>query len=111
MQTRPTVHLARLARAVMVELQHVARVHDEGLFQAREAQVLGQPRMLGKLPELAVDRHEVPRPHQVQHQLHLLHAAVSGDVQRRIHAAVHARRRRAATCGRSCGKSPSRSRE
>ena len=54
-----------------------------------EAQMLGQPRMLGQLPVFAVDRHEVARPHQVQHQLQFFHAAVSGNVQRRIHAAVH----------------------
>ena len=88
MQTRPTVHLAGLARAVVIDLQDVAGVHHEGLFQAGEAQVLGQARVLGKLAELAVDRHEVPRPHQIQHQLHLLDAGVAGDVQRRIHAAV-----------------------
>ena len=72
--------------------------------QTRKAQMLGQPGVLGKLPELAVDRHEVAGPDQVQDQLHLLDAAVTGDVQRRIHGAVDARPRRGGTCGRSSGK-------
>ena len=32
------------------------------------AQVLGQPRMLRQLPVLSVNRHEIARPHQIQHQ-------------------------------------------
>src|ERR1022692_627133 len=81
-------HLAGTARAVVVDLQHVAGFHDEGIFQARGAQMLGQACVLGELPELAVDRHEVPRPHQVQDQLHFFHAGVPGNVHRWIHAAV-----------------------
>ena len=37
-----------------------------------ETQVLGQSRVLGELAVLAVDGHEKARPHQVQHQFHLL---------------------------------------
>ena len=44
---------------------------------------------LGELAELAVDGHEVARAHQVEDQLLLLRAGMAGDVQRRVHAAVH----------------------
>ena len=50
---------------------------------------VGQPGVLRKLPVLAVNRHEIARPHQIQHQPQLFHRPVSGNVQRRIHAAVH----------------------
>ena len=76
------------ARAVVVDFQNVARFHDESLFQAGEAQVLGQAGVLGELAKLAVDGHEVARAHQVQDQLLLLRAGMAGDVQRRVHAAV-----------------------
>jgi hypothetical protein len=79
MHTRPTVTLPA---------RRVAGFHDEGIFQARGAQMLGQACVLGELPELAVDRHEVPRPHQVQDQLHFFHAGVPGNMHRRVHAAV-----------------------
>src|SRR5207244_853533 len=72
------------ARAMVVDLQNVAGFHDEALFHPGEAQVLGQPGVFGKLPELAVNRHEEARPHQVQHELHLFDAAVAGDVHRRV---------------------------
>ena len=78
-------HLARLARAMRIDLQYFAGFHDEGLLQARVAQVLGQTAVLGKLPKLAMNGHEVARAHQIQHQLQLLNAGVPGDVQRRIH--------------------------
>ena len=51
--------------------------------------MLGQAGVLGKLPELAMNRHEIARSHQIQHQFHLFHAGVSGDMHRRIHAAIH----------------------
>jgi len=64
MHTRPTVTLPA-RRAVVVDLQHVAGFHDEGLLHARRAQMLGQARVLGELAEFAVDGHEVAWPHQV----------------------------------------------
>ena len=52
------------------------------------AQMLRQLRVLGHLPVLAVDRNEKARAHQIQHQPQLLRAAVTGNVDRRIHGAV-----------------------
>jgi hypothetical protein len=73
----------------MVDLEDVAGLHHEGFLQTRESQVFGQAGVLRELAELAVNGHEIARPHQVEHQLHFLHAGVPGDVQRRVHAAVH----------------------
>ena len=52
------------------------------------AQVLGELGVLRHLPVFAVDRHEIARAHQIQHQPQLLRAAVAGDVDRRVHRAV-----------------------
>src|ERR1017187_3065713 len=88
MHTCPTVTLPALRAPWWSNSRTSPYVHDEGLFQTGEAQVLGQLGVLGKLPELPVNGHEVARPHQVQYQLHLFHATVSGDMEGRIHAAV-----------------------
>ena len=64
----------------------------------------GVPRELAVLP---VYRHEVARPDQREHQLQLFLAAVPGDVDV-LHALVDRPRRRAARCGSSPGRSPSR---
>ena len=61
-------HLAGFARAVVIDLQDVACLHDEGLFEPREAEVVGELGVLRKLAELAMNRHEIARAHQVQHQ-------------------------------------------
>src|SRR5262249_41807067 len=53
------------ARAVMVDLQNLAGIHHEGLFQPDVTKVLGEARVFRKLAELAVDRHEVTRPHEI----------------------------------------------
>src|SRR5215471_1796023 len=82
-------HGAGFARALAVDLEDLAGIHHEALFESGVSQVLGEAGMLGELAELAVDGHEVARANQVQHQAHLLDAAVAGDVDRRIHAAVH----------------------
>ena len=73
MHTRPTVTFAGLARAVLVDLQRSRPFPSRSVSSRPECtQMLGQPRVLRQLPVLAVDRHEISRPHQVQHQLHLL---------------------------------------
>src|ERR1017187_770914 len=79
---------AGFARALLVDFQNVSGLDDEAVLESREAQVLGQAGVLGKLAELAMDGYEKPRPHQVEDQLHLLGAGVPGDVQRRAHRPV-----------------------
>ena len=45
--------------------------------------------MLRHLPVFAMQRDEIPRPHQVQNQLQLFHARVPGNVYRRIHRTIN----------------------
>ena len=52
------------------------------------AQMLSQLRVLRHLPVFAMHRHEILRPHQVQNQPQLFRAAMTGNVNRRIHRAV-----------------------
>ena len=99
MQTRPTVTLPALRAPLVIDFEDVAGFHDEGLFEAGEAQVLGQAGVLGKLAVLAVDGHEEARAHQVQHQPQFFDAGVAGDVEGRIHAAVDDVGAAAAPCG------------
>ena len=74
--------LAGDAGALGVELQDVAVLGQEDLRLrlAPGEHALGDARMLRQLPELAVNRHEIARPHERQHQLQLLLAAVARDV-------------------------------
>ena len=74
--------LAGDARAVVVELHDVAVLGQQDLAASVAAgeHALGDPRVLRQLAVLAVDRHEVARPDQRQHQLQLFLAAVAGDV-------------------------------
>jgi hypothetical protein len=72
MQTRPTVTRPRFARAVVVEFQR-RRSRARRFLPARRCADARQARMLGQLPVFAVDRHEIARPHQIQHQLQFFH--------------------------------------
>src|SRR4030095_15116695 len=53
---------------------------DLRLRCARCEHLRGYPGVLRELAELAVDRHEVARPHQREHQLHLLFTAMARHV-------------------------------
>ena len=89
MHTRPTVTFSPL-RAPSRSISSVSPdFQNERFLQARIAQVLARARVLGHLPVFAVNRQEKARPHQVQYQPQLFRAAVSGDVDRRIHGAVN----------------------
>ena len=74
--------LAGDARALGVELQDVAVLGQQHLRLrlAPGEHALGDARVLRQLPELAVNRHEIARPDERQHQLQLLLAAVARDV-------------------------------
>ena len=74
---------------MFIQFQHLAGLHDERLFQTDAAQVRSQTNVLRHLPVFAVYRHEIAGPHQIQHQAQFFHRTVSGDVQRRVHTAVH----------------------
>ena len=65
----------------------------------------------GQLPVFAVNRNEVARAHQVQHQLQLFGAAVAGNVHRRIHGAVDHVRAALGEVIDHADKCPSRCRE
>src|SRR5258708_35404791 len=69
-------------RAVRVHLQRLAGFEHERFFEASSAQMLRQRGMFGKLPVLAVNGEKVARAHQVQNQLQLFVAALSGDEYR-----------------------------
>src|SRR5207237_3426763 len=81
-------HAAGFAGAVVIDFQNFAGFHNEALFQARETQMLGQPGVLGKLAEFAVDGHEETRANQVQHQFHFFHTGMAGNVEGRVHVPV-----------------------
>src|SRR5271157_332153 len=74
-------------RAALVELQHVAALHQEALLRNR-GDFARQLDVAIELSILAVDGHEVLGPDQVEHQLHLFRAAVTGDVHRRLGSVV-----------------------
>ena len=70
------------ARALAVDAQHVAVLDEQNLrLGSRPANTRRAiARMPGELPVFAVNRDEVARPHQRQHQFQLFLAAVPRDV-------------------------------
>ncbi len=81
-ENAPDRRLAGDSSARAIEVQHVAvfRQQDLGPGRASREHPLRNARVLRELPVLAVNRHEVTRPNQRQHQLDLFFAAVAGDV-------------------------------
>ena len=63
----------------IAKLDSVAVVSDDHPVLS-DADVLGDLRMQGQVAELAVDRHEEPGPHQVEHQFQLFTAGVTGGM-------------------------------
>ena len=82
MSTRPVGALSGNARAVPIELDDVAVLGQQHLHRRSAPAMtrLRDARVLRQLAILAVDRHEVARPHQREHQLQFLRAAVSGHM-------------------------------
>ena len=77
-----------LARPRAVDLERFARFEHKRVFQAPVAQVLRQLSMASHLAILAVNGDEEFRPNQIQHQPQFLSAAVTGNVNRRVHGSV-----------------------
>ncbi len=75
-------HGVEHAAALGVEAHAVAVLGEQHPAGGRQSagDHLGDAGVAGELPELAVHRHEVARPHQRQHQLELVDAAVPRDV-------------------------------
>ena len=71
----------------VVHLEHVAVLQHEDIL-GRHTHGLGQLGVRGQHPVLAVQRHEVARLHEAQHQLELLLAPVAPDVDGRVRHAV-----------------------
>src|SRR5215469_17353301 len=81
-------YLFATPRAVAVDLKRFAGLENEHVFQSRVAQMTSQRGVLGELAEFPVNGHKIARPQQIEHQLQLLGAAMTGDVHRWIHRAV-----------------------
>src|ERR1019366_6943791 len=81
-------HAAGSARALEIEFQHVAGFENERFLQTHVAQVIREARVFRELSVLTVHRHEVFRPHQIQHQPQFFAGPMPRDMQRRIHAAI-----------------------
>ena len=76
--TRPAAMRGLAPRAV-AEGQHVAVLGQQHAVRG-QARPRREPRVLREHPVLAVDGHQVPRPHQAQQLEQVFAAAVAGDV-------------------------------
>src|ERR1044071_4461299 len=85
-------HLDRLGlvRAVRGQLQNVAVLEQKAIGR-RHAHVLSQPSVSHQVAILAVDRHEVARPGELEHRLQLFLARMAGNVNLRDLLVVHLR--------------------
>src|SRR3954451_5213945 len=81
-------NLFSTACAKMVNFKRVSGFKYKGLFESNRTQMLSERGMSRKLTVFAVNRHKVPRPHQVEDELELLLTRVTGDMNGRIHGAI-----------------------
>src|SRR5262245_61046359 len=72
----------RFMSAVRVQLEYVAILENETVF-CRQADILGEPTMAHQMAILAMDRHEITRPSELNHGLQLFLTSVTGDMDLR----------------------------